>query len=608
MKRIFQCIFIFALLCMPLVSEAITVTISEVDPLWIPKASSSTELSIAWVNVTISDIDPNRDQYRVIEIWLDASTLKGICCNSIAQDIVDIVGTDNSLKNAYNNSAGRDLIFRREENSQWIVVSHRTLRYQIPSENTPTKITLSVGVLSLDYGGSGKLYSNIYRVAGSRETPVFELGEGGNRKGYMLQEKVAGFQQIPRDKNKNDIADSWNNDYYSPAYALTGDTSLLRNFGNKEDNDASAGTNYTGDHITAFEEYRGFMTYPSNKPTLGTQKVKHTRTSPDSKDMFVVNEDSETQLYGTGVEHSRISQHLLPSTHVLQDGRINFNANNGLFAYSVKVVSTTAATSAQNPTYGSVERNGPPDANYVATIYTTQIALTEAAGDIGTVIRSTIGHELGHAAHIDHCPKSDVKDANGKDKGWGKICMMWPGYDAAQNTYASHHDPDYAMAQPVQDPQTPVELDENTGQPKPRKGTLSPFDGAYTANAGDSHTANFTAPAAYSSVYWYVKSPSDTSAYGTTIEIDQGDGSTTTADFTYTFPSGVSGVYQIMAYVYGSDNSVYEESYTVSVSLPTTSTEPQTSTGDTSTTPTVTTPVWSNIPSPIISPLGIVSV
>ena len=134
--------------------------------------------------------------------------------------------------------------------------------------------------------------------------------------------------------------------------------------------------------------------------------------------------------------------------------------------------------------------------------------------------------------------------------------------------------------------------------------SLSPASSSYTASAGDTHTANFTTSAAYSSVYWYVKAPGDTSALGTNVEIDYGDGSQTTADLSYTFPSGVSGSYKITAYVYPQSGSVYQESYTVDVSTTTTTTTTTTPTaqialdktsykrGDTVTATVTTTPAY----------------
>ncbi len=117
--------------------------------------------------------------------------------------------------------------------------------------------------------------------------------------------------------------------------------------------------------------------------------------------------------------------------------------------------------------------------------------------------------------------------------------------------------------------------DPSTPDPSPAPDplySLSSSDGSYTAEAGTGHEANFTTDQAYSSVYWYVKSPSE-SGLGTNVDTDYGDSSTTTtAQLSYSFPSGVSGDYVITAYVYGGDNSTYQTSYTVTVSLPSSST------------------------------------
>ncbi len=147
MKRISQWtslfILLFSILCIPVISEAITVTISKVDPLWKPQASTRSNLSVAWVDVTISGIDPRRDQYKKIVITLqNVTNKKGICCNSTAQDI-----TDTGLATTYQTT--KDLIFRSNENSTyWGNVSESKLEYQIPSDETQiqTTMTLPVGV------------------------------------------------------------------------------------------------------------------------------------------------------------------------------------------------------------------------------------------------------------------------------------------------------------------------------------------------------------------------------------------------------------------------------------------------------------------------------
>ena len=99
--------------------------------------------------------------------------------------------------------------------------------------------------------------------------------------------------------------------------------------------------------------------------------------------------------------------------------------------------------------------------------------------------------------------------------------------------------------------------------------TLVSSDLIYTATAGNGHEANLTISEAYSYVFWYVKSPSET-GLGTQIKTDYGDGGITTAQLDYSFPSGVSGDYVITAsYILYSTGLSFAESYTVSVSLPT---------------------------------------
>ncbi len=76
-------------------------------------------------------------------------------------------------------------------------------------------------------------------------------------------------------------------------------------------------------------------------------------------------------------------------------------------------------------------------------------------------------------------------------------------------------------------------------------------------------------PGPYAHVYWYIKAPGDTSSDGTWVETDAGDGEETHATMTYSFVDEdgelkeEAGFYEITAYVYRWDQSVYWESYTV---------------------------------------------
>ena len=98
------------------------------------------------------------------------------------------------------------------------------------------------------------------------------------------------------------------------------------------------------------------------------------------------------------------------------------------------------------------------------------------------------------------------------------------------------------------------------------------FSGECDARGGDSWQSLIKTEGPYDQVYWYVKAPGDT-GYGTWIKTDQGDGVERKSTMTHTFPEDVDdpnkegdqqGVYyEITAYVYRWDLSVYWDSYKV---------------------------------------------
>ncbi|MDE0483763.1 MAG: hypothetical protein OXI67_14370, partial [Candidatus Poribacteria bacterium] len=94
--------------------------------------------------------------------------------------------------------------------------------------------------------------------------------------------------------------------------------------------------------------------------------------------------------------------------------------------------------------------------------------------------------------------------------------------------------------------------------------SLSPSGGSYTASAGSTHTANVSVPSGYQYVYWYIAGPG-IDGLGLLKETDSGYGSSTSADFSWSIPSYTSGSHVITAYIYLSDNSIVQPSYTLSV-------------------------------------------
>ena len=96
------------------------------------------------------------------------------------------------------------------------------------------------------------------------------------------------------------------------------------------------------------------------------------------------------------------------------------------------------------------------------------------------------------------------------------------------------------------------------------------FSGDCSCTGGDEWDSLMITDAPYSQIYWYVKAPGDTSAHGTLESTVDRDGTERNSVFTYTFPEddglpGTGSSYEITAYVYRWDQSVYWESYSIFV-------------------------------------------
>lgn len=99
---------------------------------------------------------------------------------------------------------------------------------------------------------------------------------------------------------------------------------------------------------------------------------------------------------------------------------------------------------------------------------------------------------------------------------------------------------------------------------------ISATDSDDTASPGETHEYKLITSEPYYWVDWYVKAPWETSARGTYITYEYGDGTKTESAFSYSFPSGSmhTGDFLITAVIWRwSDMFEYEETYTETVSL-----------------------------------------
>ena len=508
-----------------------------------------------------------------------------------------------------------DIQLHASLNSGWTDAGTGVLRYEFTRYYKDFDVPLLV--TTYDSGAWGILSAEVYE----------------KKDGSSPKRKAKNTGTVPRDENNNHIADGWKSDFYPYKYknkdkqiVNVGATRkqkgikdypyskpLLKKRQNTVDAEGGPQTNKeNGDGFTVFEEYRGFMLMSV------TSKVE--RFDPETKEVGIVLDtsvstglDTSTTTYGTGNVgyhpfHSFISfggadyvskpfgkvrdaatHELLSGGDVSDDiGQINTNSD-GIpdteYVYAVRVKDATV-----HPTNKGEMGRAPvykPSKLSLVHIYTQAIKSFQQQRlpnyTVKQIVNHTTGHEVGHTINLKHCPTSCVNNT--------KTCMMRPslikrdskGKIVENNVGASpssYHHIDYDLAGSVKSPQPEAALTTNTSdaddKKKPKadsiKRSLSSASGSDTAEAGDSFTVNFSTSSPYSSVYWYVQSPFD--YRGMPQEVDKGDGIKTTADFTYTFPTGVSadigvsGNYIFSVDVYEGASLVYEESYTVSVSLP----------------------------------------
>ncbi|MDE2674701.1 MAG: hypothetical protein OXH65_06290 [Paracoccaceae bacterium] len=529
--------------------------------------------------VAIRVVDSPHYGYIQVSIT-QRSAMKGYCTNYPVNDSGNI----------------NDIQLHKTDNPKWTEPSPGVLKYEISLEAEKTTFEIPLNVRTYDSGAWSKITATLYEDTG-----------------HKFKKRDSDTGTAPRDENGNHIADGWENDFFPYKWSDeknkqvdVGKTRaqdniqdypyskpLLGKRQNTVDKETGpTGNKENGDGFTVFEEYRGFM--------LRTIGGKPTRFSPTTKEVGILVHQSITK-YGTGSASSHYPSFQRMSTNFVYDPFVqvrdkdhnrksDVSADNGWIntnSDGLPDIHRVYAVRIQNA--GSHPKNAGSMGNAIMfipcnesliNIYVDAITAFQKRRlpnyTLKQVVNHVIGHEVGHTVNLDHCPEDCVNNTT--------TCMMRPSIIETLNgkivknyvgaSPSSYHYIDYDLAGPVKGPQeeyTPPKKKSKTSPQKAITSTLVSSNSTYTAEAGDSHTANFSASSPYSSIYWYVKSPSDTSGYGTTIEIDQGDGSLTTADFTYTFPSGVSGDYQIMAYTYFT-GSIVEPSYTVTVSLPSSTT------------------------------------
>jgi len=229
--------------------------------------------------------------------------------------------------------------------------------------------------------------------------------------------------KIPRDDNNNDIADGAPQDGGGAA-------------GNADNDNAPAGDGYSGDGLTNYEEYRGFIVGG------GTVAKRHIRTSTTDKDIFIYDEHG----LGTGFfNQSGLTIHVLRDSS-LYDGNasrvINFDRgrHSGGAQHGVRLVREPLGGAARGMAIGGP---GVPRQIDRVAIDTAEIA----AEGVANMQSRVIAHELGHAVNIVHHGQGPKHNSCGPDteasglqtSGDVNCVMRYTNYASAWCHGTTHH-------------------------------------------------------------------------------------------------------------------------------------------------------------------------
>ncbi len=461
----------FCLLCIFSIGtpiEASTITIQPLDINWHPRAisdcSTDEEKEKTYANVTITlqnvdfPTDPNSKKLPYVKVFLSEVTeWKGICGND----------SDSEYSTLPSHLENDDLVLERTDshNSEWyknksVINGYKQYDGTLSRTLGRNDSSISVKVSCKDYGAFGKITATLYDYGGAGD----------------YKSKDSNTVRIPRDDNKNKIADIWED---KPDVNLTAaekeDVEL-----DVETGPGDANTN-DGDGLSIFAEYRGFKLYKYSRS-------RWQYTSPRKKDIFVtwsgnISEHKagyadEMPLEVNLVEQSYINN---PNESIDEDTTkwVNYN-NEGIpghkrvYAIFVRADAHRETTEVVNdqgvaedkPVFGRATPSPSiPSHDSIVTIYTNNISdhhNGSPQGDIDNAIKNVIAHEVAHCVRLNHCPTTTCPD------GSDTYCYMdrYRDRTSTSTVFGNPHDPYYdahtenGAAQPVDPSQvTPPGVD-----------------------------------------------------------------------------------------------------------------------------------------------------
>ena len=225
-----------------------------------------------------------------------------------------------------------------------------------------------------------KVRLNSYDWGGYTTLKVVATLSDGSKVTAHIHAGTSESLNVPQDDNQNHIADVWEKNW-----GLTGAQA------DADDDDRPVGDGYKGDSIPLYDEYRGFH--------IGGH---HERLSPITKDLFIL--DSAGLGGGVYSASTNVAVHLVKSseTDIIPGnaGAQDYVTANG---HGEKVYAIWLLNRAIEAGVVGQTNGGPSIPQNIESIWIDAALCARVdGGPGGPELKSTIGHEVGHATNVLH--------------------------------------------------------------------------------------------------------------------------------------------------------------------------------------------------------------